>query len=131
MASENTHGNRYRMPAIWMVAGAALLLALTLVVVRPWASSSPGSSDTPVQNTPVTRTVTVSIPVEGMICVVCASSVKRTAQGVDGVRDAEVDLAGRRARISYVEGMTSPEQIAAAIASRGYKTGLPVIEKAQ
>lgn len=129
MASENTHANRYPMRAIWVVAGVAVLLAMTFVVVRPWASSARISSDTPSQNAQIAGTATVSIPVEGMICVVCASSVKRTAQGIDGVREAEVDLAGRRAKVSYVEGTTSPEEIAAAIARLGYKTGPPVIEK--
>lgn len=129
MASENTRANRYRVRAIWIVAGAALLLALTFVVVRPWASSARSSSDTAAQNLPGVGTTTVSIPVEGMICVVCASSVKRAVEGVDGVREAEVDLAGRRAKVAYIEGTTSPEQIAAAIARLGYKTGSPVIEK--
>jgi Cd2+/Zn2+-exporting ATPase len=113
------------------MAGAALLLALTFVVLRPWAGSARISSDTPAQNVQVAGTTTVSIPVEGMICVVCASSVKRTAQGIDGVREAEVDLVGRRAKVSYVEGTTSPEQIAAAIARLGYETGPPIIEKGQ
>ena len=131
MASENTHASRYRVRAVWIVAGAALLLALTFVGVRPWASSARNSSDTTAQNLTIAGTTTVGIPVEGMICVVCASSVKRTVEGVDGVREAEVDLAGRRAKVSYVEGTTSPEEIAAAIARLGYKTGPPVIEKDQ
>lgn len=131
MASEDIHANRYPMRAIWIVAGAAVLLALTFVVGRPWATSARVSSDTPVQNARTAETATVSIPVEGMICVVCASSVKRTAQGIEGVSEAEVDLAERRAKVSYIEGTTSPEEIAAAIARLGYKTGPPVIEKGQ
>lgn len=108
-----------------------MLVVLTLVVVRPWASSEPASRHTPAANPQAAGTVTVSIPVEGMTCMVCASSVKRTAQGVDGVREAEVDLARKRAKISYVDGTTSPEHIAAAIARLGYKTGSPMIEKGQ
>jgi copper chaperone CopZ len=117
--------------AIWILAGTAMLLAFALVVVRPWASCAPRSSDTGLQKARTAGTRTVSIPVEGMSCMVCVSSVKRAAQGIDGVRDAEVDLAGKRAKISYVEGTTSPEQIAAAIARLGYKTGPPVVEKGQ
>ncbi len=56
------------------------------------------------------------------------ASVKQTAKGIDGVRSTEVDLAKRRARIEYVEGRTSPEQISAAIRQLGYKTGTPVVE---
>lgn len=108
-----------------------MLLGLTFVVLRPWGNSAPRSSDTALQNAADAGTLTVSIPVEGMICMVCASSVKRAALDIDGVRDAQVDLVGKRARISYVEGTTSPEHIATAIARLGYKTGRPVVEKGQ
>ena len=131
MANENTHANRFPLRTIWIAAGAAMLLGLTFVVLRPWANSAPRSSDTALQNAAAAGTLTVSIPVEGMICMVCASSVKRAAQDIDGVRDAEVDLAGKRAKISYVEGTTSPEHIAAAIARLGYKTGPPVVQRSQ
>ena len=131
MANENSHANRLPLRAIWILAGTAMLLAFALVVARPWASFAPRSSDTGLQKARTAGTQTVSIPVEGMSCMVCVSSVKRAAQGIDGVRDAEVDLAGKRAKISYVEGTTSPEQIAAAIARLGYKTGPPVVEKGQ
>jgi copper chaperone CopZ len=100
---------------MWIVAGAAMVLALAFVLVPPWASFAPHSSDAGLQKARISGTQTVSIPVEGMSCMVCASSVKRAAQGVDGVRDAEVDLAAKRAKVSYVEGKTSPEQIAAAL----------------
>ena len=64
------------------------LLAFALVVLRPWASCAPRSSDTGLQKARTAGTRTVSIPVEGMSCMVCVSSVKRAAQGIDGVRDA-------------------------------------------
>ncbi len=131
MENEDTDASRHRMRAIWIVASAAVLLTLTFVVVQPWASSAPRSNHTEVQNARGAGILTVTIPVEGMICVVCASSVKRTAQGVDGVREAEVDLGGKRAKVSYVEETTSADHIAAAIGRLGYKTGPPVIEKGQ
>lgn len=131
MVSENVQGSRYASRTVWMLAGVAALTVLTVIVVRPWKSSGGSSSDAALQNVQAAGTVTVSIPVEGMICFLCASSVKRTAQGVEGVHAAEVDLARKRATISYVEGKTSPAHIATAIARLGYKTGPPVIEKSQ
>lgn len=131
MVSDNTDARRYSVRAVWMLPVAALLIAVTVIVVRPWNSSAPSSSETSPQTAQAAGTVTVSIPVDGMICVVCASSVKRTAQAIDGVSDADVDLAGKRAKVVYVEGRTSPEQIAAAITRLGYKTGPPIIEKGQ
>ena len=73
----------------------------------------------------VATTHTVSIPVEGMSCSACAAKIKRTAREVKGVNAVEMDLATRSIRVTYVEGETSPQQIAAAISAIGYKTGTP------
>ena len=131
MVTENTHGSRPVRRAIWILASVVTLVVFAVIVTRALNRPARTSIDAPPQLSAATRPVTVSIPVEGMICMVCASSVKRTAKAVDGVSDAEVDLAGKRANVAYVEGRTSPEQIAAAIARLGYKTGSPVIEKGQ
>ncbi|MGE0622892.1 MAG: heavy-metal-associated domain-containing protein [Pseudomonadales bacterium] len=71
---------------------------------------------------------TVLIPVEGMSCVVCAASVKNALQSIDGVQEAEIDLERREARVRYVEGKVSPEQLVAAINQLGYKAGAPAPE---
>lgn len=84
--------------------------------------------DSAMQNEQAINTQMVSIPVEGMTCVSCVASVTQTTKGIEGVRDVEVDLAERRARVEYVADQTSPEQIAAAIAGLGYRTGTPVPE---
>lgn len=130
MASDGPAASKYSPRVIWATAGAAALVMLTIVALRPWNGSAVNTNP-PSENGQTAATVTVTIPVEGMSCVVCASSVKRTVQEIDGVSEAEVGLAGRRAKVSYIEGTTSPEEIAAAIARLGYKTGPPVIDKGQ
>src|SRR3989442_3459525 len=110
-----------------MWAAVTALLALTLLW-RQWQPAAGTGETGRRQGEPAAGAVTVTIPVDGMICVVCAASVKRTAQAVNGVRAADVDLARRRATVSYIDGKTSPEQIAAAIAGLGYHTGPPLIE---
>jgi copper chaperone CopZ len=113
--------------AAWPL-GVVVVGLVFIAYLRPWESPGQHERERAVQNQEATKTVTVSIPVEGMSCVSCAASVKRTAKGIDGVRNAEVDLAGRFARVEYVEGRTSPEQISTAIRQLGYKTGTPVVE---
>ena len=127
MVTENTRGSKRVPRAVWVLVGVAALTGLTVAAVRPWTASSESSAASMLL-AQAPGTATVSIPVEGMIYFLCASSVKRTVQAVEGVSAAEVDLAARRATIAYVEGKTSPNQIAAAIARLGYKTGAPVIE---
>ena len=127
MESKSVPTNNKLSGAAWLL-GAVVVGLVFIAYLRPWESSSRQEREKAVQNEKVAQTVTVSIPVEGMSCGSCAASVKRTAKGIDGVRNAEVDLAGRRARVEYVEGRTSPEQISAAIRQLGYQPGRPVME---
>ena len=113
--------------AAWFL-GAVVVGLISIAYLRPWESLGRQERERAGQNEKAVQTVTVSIPVEGMSCESCVASVKQAAKGIDGVRRAEVDLAGRRARVEYVEGRTSPEQISAAIRHLGYKTGAPVVE---
>ena len=115
----------------WIIAGVVALAAVAVVLMVP-PSDPPGAWDRePVQDALASGSVTVTVPVEGMSCMVCASSVRRSVEAIDGVTRVEVDLAGKRAKVSYVEGKTSPERIAADISRLGYKTGPPAVEKAQ
>jgi copper chaperone CopZ len=76
------------------------------------------------------ETKTVRMPVEGMSCVVCAASVKKALQSIEGVQEAEINLERREARVRYVEGQVSPEQLMAAVNQLGYKAGAPVSDEA-
>jgi copper chaperone len=70
-------------------------------------------------------TRTVSVPVDGMICQVCAGSVKNALKKVDGVQDAEISLEKRHAVIHYDDRKVSVEQLTRAIKDAGYKPGVP------
>ena len=72
--------------------------------------------------------LTVRIPVQGMICVVCAGNVKKTLASIDGVQEADIDLERREARVRYDAGRVSPARFVAAINQLGYKAGTPVPE---
>ena len=74
---------------------------------------------------------TTAVAVEGMSCAACAASVRKTVSAIDGVSDVEVDLEHRQAKVRYVSGKTSPQQIAGAISKLGYKAGEPKVEEAK
>lgn len=74
------------------------------------------------------ETKTVLIPVEGVSCVVCAASVKKGLQSIDGVQEAEISLERREARVRYFESKVSPERLVAAVNQLGYKAGTPAPE---
>jgi len=61
---------------------------------------------------------TMRIPVEGLSCVSCVGRAEAAIRGVDGVREAEVNLATRSARV--VADTATPAEIAAALDRAGY-----------
>lgn len=74
---------------------------------------------------------TVTMPVEGMSCGSCVSSIKKTVKSLEGVQQVSVSLEKRQATVTYAQEKISPEQIREAIQQKGYKTGKMVEVKTQ
>ncbi len=66
------------------------------------------------------KIITASYPVTGMMCAVCAGTVRDTAAAVAGVTEAEVNFATSELNVSYDPAVTSPAVIAEAIKGAGY-----------
>jgi Cu+-exporting ATPase len=62
----------------------------------------------------------VIIPIEGMTCASCVARVDRALRGAEGVRDAEVNLALRQARVVLADP-DRLEPVVAAIEDAGYQ----------
>ncbi|ODS53758.1 MAG: hypothetical protein ABS36_12555 [Acidobacteria bacterium SCN 69-37] len=67
----------------------------------------------------------VAVPVDGMICQVCAGNVKSALRRIQGVAHAEVSLEQRKVVIHYQDGKVSADQLTRAITELGYKAGVP------
>lgn len=76
-------------------------------------------------------TSVVTIPVEGMSCISCAATVKSAIQKIHGVTEVEVSLEHRAARVRYIDGKVSPDQLVAAVNHLGYRAGTPRMEEAK
>jgi len=74
---------------------------------------------------PAAQVKTVVIPVQGMVCVACAATVKRALKSVDGVSQVEVNLEKRAAQVTYAPDKVSPDRLVAAINKAGYTAGIP------
>ena len=98
-------------------AGALLLLA------PPWQVLAAGPAAAVTDSKPDLKTVV--IPVEGMACISCAATVKRTIKSMDGVSHVEVNLALRTAQVTYTPEKLSPDRIVAAVNKLGYRAGPP------
>ena len=64
---------------------------------------------------------TVTISVEGMSCEHCVRAVKGALEAQKGVKEAEVSLEGKSARVVYEDGLVGKEDLKAAILEEGYE----------
>lgn len=63
---------------------------------------------------------TLNLRIQGMHCEHCARAVTNALQGVEGVRNARVDLKSGRAAVEYDEARTGPGQLVGAVMEEGY-----------
>ena len=63
---------------------------------------------------------TVQLKVTGMTCNGCVSAVKRRLTNIPGVSDADVDLDGGWAQVTYDPAQSSVEAMATALGQLGY-----------
>jgi Cu+-exporting ATPase len=61
------------------------------------------------------------IPIGGMTCASCVSTVEGALSGVPGVIEANVNLATERATITYIPGVTGLVEFKAAVDKTGYQ----------
>ena len=67
---------------------------------------------------------TITLKIDGMVCVACAGQIEKLVRGVDGVRSATVKLETGEARIEYDSTRTASEALAARISGAGFKAAL-------
>lgn len=79
----------------------------------------------PKEQTQPVATQKIKMPVDGMVCSACQSTVKKTIKSLNGVKDIEVSLENKTAFITYNPNLIKPEQIQKAINDKGYTAGKP------
>ncbi|GGR58073.1 ATPase [Deinococcus seoulensis] len=65
-------------------------------------------------------TATADLSVQGMTCAACVTRVERALKRVEGVLDAQVNLATERARVTYLPGRVTDSDLSAAVTRAGY-----------
>ncbi len=70
-------------------------------------------------------TTRAELPIIGMTCANCALTIERALRRLDGVVEANVNLAGERASVEYLPGVVSLAAIQQAIRDAGYEVLIP------
>ena len=110
----------------WCVFVGVILLTV-VVGVSLFVRARQGQA----QPTSQQQTKIVAIPVEGMVCLACTGRVRTALKAIDGVTGVEVSLEHRAARVRYIDGKVSPDQLVAAVNHLGYRAGTPRPEEAK
>jgi copper chaperone len=63
---------------------------------------------------------TATITVKGMTCSGCVNSVTKALKSVDGVQEANVDLQGQKATVTFNDTVTSVQALKQAVEDAGY-----------
>ena len=117
---------RNAVAPVWLILVAIVVLGAGVVGI---VGTGQHRADVSAKAAAV-QTKSVRIPIEGMICTVCAGNVKNALKSVPGVQEAEISLERREAVVRYGEGKVLPEQLVSAINQLGYKAGAPVPDEA-
>jgi len=70
----------------------------------------------------------LSLPIAGMNCAGCASSIERALNDLPGVENVVVNLATERADLDYEAGFTNPGNVVARVSSAGYSVPTETID---
>lgn len=60
------------------------------------------------------------VSVEGMSCQMCANTIQRVLQNLEGVEDSKVDLQKKAIWVSYQDEIIEPKDMKAAVEELGY-----------
>ena len=63
----------------------------------------------------------IPLAIDGMTCTACVSHVESALTSLEGVTEANVNLATERSRVRYVPGLTSISEMRDAVTEAGYK----------
>lgn len=99
--------------------------ALTRAVEKAGYGVATMPVTTPVATAPATAPEdgAISLPIEGMTCASCVRRVEKSLAKVDGVREANVNLATEQATVSYDPALANIDMLRAAVEKAGYAVG--------
>ena len=103
-----------------LLTSALRALIVLVAAVLLLGSSAPARA----AGAPATQK-TVVIPVQGMVCFACASTVKAALKSLAGVSRVEVSIEKRSAQVTYAPDTLSPDRLVTAISKAGYTPGTP------
>lgn len=123
--------NRPRILSFGLAALALIVAGSSAACQRDTNASAQTATSAQAVQPKRADTRAVTVRVDGMICMVCAGSVKNALKAVHGVQSAEVNLEKHSATLEYENGKVSVDELTRVINELGYKAGVPAPAQSQ
>ncbi len=108
-----------------MKTSVSMVLVIALAVTSCAQAKKKAEQSSPKEQTTQVAMQKVKMPVDGMTCTACQSSVKKTIKSVVGVSDVEVSLEKKYAYFSFDPQKVKVEQVQKAVNDKGFAAGKP------
>jgi len=86
------------------------------------------AKDEDKKNDPAPALERIDLPILGLRCAACASTIEKGLLGLDGVDDANVNLATNKATIFYHSRFLNPDDFIDSVKKSGYDVGTASVE---
>ena len=113
------------MKSLLMKVSMSCIMVIALAITSCAQQQKKEEKTTSNEQTKQVVMQTVKMPVDGMVCNVCQSNVKKTIKSVDGVTDVEVILEKKFAVFTYDRKKVKVEQVQKALNDKGFDAGKP------
>ncbi len=113
------------MKTLFMKLSLSMFLVVALAITSCAQERKKTEQPTPKEQTKIVAMQKVKMPVDGMTCSACQSSVKKTIKSVDGVSDVEVNLEKKFALFTYDPQKVKIEQVQKTVNDKGFTAGKP------
>ena len=110
-------------PAVIAISDITSAIERAGYTIREIPKASP-----PQAMPPTTQPGETVLPIEGMTCAACVRRVERALNKVDGVSQANVNLATEKATVHFDPALASVDALRTAVVKAGYRVGAQPVE---
>ena len=113
------------MKSLLMKVSMSCIMVIALAITSCAQQQKKEEKTSPKEQTKQVVMQTVKMPVDGMVCNACQSTVKKAIKSVEGVSVAEVSLEKKFAAFTYDPKIVKVEQVQKAVNDQGFQAGKP------
>ncbi|MBI1349421.1 hypothetical protein GC163_24405 [bacterium] len=114
----------FRRLLFWVIAGLSLALVLFPYIATKIYVNNEENEAVNLRDSSHVSSQTIILKIDNMTCEVCAASVRKALNGLQGVHESRVNVETRLARITFDPVLVSRDELTKAIERAGYPSSM-------